>query len=90
MKMRSYYLGELTWPDVKEFLAVHDVAIDTLVVADFEENFLDRIKKLMDMNKFRIPIEPVDYTLKEFKEVKKRKNAFIIEVVEKGKVMYES
>jgi len=27
MKMRSYYLGELTWPDVKEFLAVHDVAV---------------------------------------------------------------
>jgi creatinine amidohydrolase/Fe(II)-dependent formamide hydrolase-like protein len=27
MKMRSYYLGELTWPDVKQFLAVHDVAI---------------------------------------------------------------
>lgn len=27
MKMRSYYLGELTWLDVKEFLAWHDVAI---------------------------------------------------------------
>lgn len=27
MKMRSYYLGELTWPDVKEFLAVHGVAV---------------------------------------------------------------
>ena len=27
MKMRSYYLGELTWPDVKQFLAVHDVAV---------------------------------------------------------------
>jgi len=27
MKMRSYYLGELTWPDVKDFLTVHDVAV---------------------------------------------------------------
>ncbi len=27
MKMRSYYLGELTWPDMKEFLAVHDLAV---------------------------------------------------------------
>ena len=27
MKMRSYYLGELTWPDVKGFLEVHDVAV---------------------------------------------------------------
>lgn len=64
--------------------------VDILVVADFEEGFLDRIKKLMDMNKFRIPVEPVGYTPEEFKEMKKRKNAFIIEVVEKGKVMYES
>jgi len=27
MKMRSYYLGELTWPDVKEFLKMHDLAV---------------------------------------------------------------
>jgi creatinine amidohydrolase/Fe(II)-dependent formamide hydrolase-like protein len=27
MKMRSYYMGELTWVDVKEFLSKHDVAI---------------------------------------------------------------
>lgn len=27
MKMRSYYVGELTWPDVKEFLAVHNTTI---------------------------------------------------------------
>jgi len=27
MKMRSYYLGELTWLDVKEFLATHNVAV---------------------------------------------------------------
>ena len=27
MKMRSYYLGELTWPDVKDFLTEHDVAV---------------------------------------------------------------
>jgi hypothetical protein len=33
MKMRSYYLGELTWPDIKQFLAVHDVAVVPLEVA---------------------------------------------------------
>ena len=27
MKMHSYYLGELAWPDVKQFLTVHDVAV---------------------------------------------------------------
>lgn len=64
--------------------------IDILVVADFEENFLDRIKKLMDLNKFRIPIEPLGYTPEEFNEMKNRKNAFIMEVLEKGRVMYKS
>jgi len=27
MNLRSYYLGELAWPDVKEFLSMHDVAV---------------------------------------------------------------
>ncbi len=27
MKLRSYYLGELTWLDIKEFLTQHDVAV---------------------------------------------------------------
>jgi creatinine amidohydrolase/Fe(II)-dependent formamide hydrolase-like protein len=27
MKMRSYYLGELTWIDIKEFLTMHNVVI---------------------------------------------------------------
>jgi len=62
--------------------------VDVLVVADFEEGFLDRIKTLMDMNNFGIPIEPVGYTLEEFHEMKQRGNAFILEVLEKGKVMY--
>lgn len=42
----------------------------------------------MDMNKFGIPIEPVGYIPEEFKEMKRRKNAFILEVMDKGKVMY--
>jgi predicted nucleotidyltransferase len=62
--------------------------VDILVVADFQEDFLDRIRRLMDMNRFGIPIEPVGYTLEEFREMKMRKNAFILEVLEKGKVMY--
>jgi hypothetical protein len=62
--------------------------IDILVVAEFQESFLDRIAKLMNINKFGIPIEPVGYTLEEFRDMKRRKNAFILEVMKKGKVMY--
>ncbi len=62
--------------------------IDILVVADFKEGFLDRIKGLMDINTFKIPIEPIGYTPNEFKEMMEKKNPFIMEVMEKGKVMY--
>ena len=69
--------------------------IDILVVADFKEPFLDRIRTLMDLNTFKIPIEPVGYMpkcmhAKEFNEMKNRKNPFIMEVLEKGKVVYKS
>jgi len=64
--------------------------IDILVVADFKEPFLDRIRTLMDMNTFKIPVEPVGYTPEEFTQMRKRKNPFIMEVLEKGKTMYKS
>jgi len=64
--------------------------IDILVVADFKEDFLDRIGTLMNLNTFKIPIEPVGYTPEEFNRMKNRKNPFIIEVLEKGKVLYKS
>lgn len=64
--------------------------VDILVVAGFKESFLDRIKTLMDINKFKIPIEPIGYTPQEFHEMRRKKNPFILEVIEKGKVMYKS
>lgn len=64
--------------------------VDILIVAGFKEPFLDRIRTLMDINTFKIPIEPVGYTVKEFFEMKRKKNPFIIEVLEKGKIIYKS
>lgn len=63
--------------------------IDILVVANFKEKFLDRIRTLMDINTFKIPIEPVGYTPEEFSEMKEKGNPFIIDVVEKGRIMYK-
>ncbi len=62
--------------------------IDILVVANFKEDFLERIKLLMDLNKFNIPIEPIGYTKEEFEEMKKN-NLFIEEVIKKGKILYK-
>ncbi len=63
--------------------------VDILVVADFKEDFLDRIRVLMDLNRFGIPIGPVGYTPSEFEETRRRwGNAFILEALEKGKILY--
>jgi len=64
--------------------------IDILVIADFKEELLDRIKLLMELNTFKIPIEPVGYTPEEFKHMKAEGNRFIMEVIEKGKILYRS
>jgi predicted nucleotidyltransferase len=61
--------------------------IDLLVVADFKEGFLDRIKALMKLNRFGIPVEPIGYTPEEFEEMK-GKNPFIEDVLRKGKVLF--
>jgi len=63
--------------------------VDIMVVADFDESFLDRIRRLMDLNIFRIPVEPIGYRLEEFSEMMRRGNPFITEVMEKGRVMYK-
>ncbi|MGF3573219.1 MAG: nucleotidyltransferase domain-containing protein [Candidatus Bathyarchaeia archaeon] len=64
--------------------------VDIIVVADFKEDFLDRIGTLMKLNTFGIPIEPIGYTLEEFEEMKRLGNPFILEVLEKGKILYKS
>ena len=62
--------------------------IDIMVIADFQATFLDRIKLLLDLNRFRLPIEPVGYTGKEFERMKQAGNRFIREVADRGKVLY--
>lgn len=62
--------------------------VDVVVVADFRESFHDRIKLLMRLNEFGIPIEPVGYTGEEFEEMRNKGNPFILEVLEKGRTLY--
>ena len=63
--------------------------IDLMVSADFKASFLDRIKLLLDLNRLGLPIEPVGYTVEEFRKMKQEGNPFIEEVVAKGKVLYQ-
>ena len=64
--------------------------IDIMVIADFEIGFLDRIRLLLDLNRFDLPIEPVGYTLAELEKMKQARNPFIAEVMAQGKVLYQT
>ncbi|MCL7396004.1 MAG: nucleotidyltransferase domain-containing protein [Thaumarchaeota archaeon] len=65
--------------------------VDMVVVADFKESFLDRIKLLLDLNdEIKLPLEPVGYTVDEFSKMFLEGNSFILEVVEKGRILYLS
>lgn len=65
--------------------------VDLIVVADFEEPFLDRIKVLLDLNDgIGLPLEPIGYTPEEFQKMKEEGNLFIREVLETGKILYGS
>lgn len=64
--------------------------IDLLVVAAFNQPFLDRIKVLLSMNQESMPVEPVGYTAEEFLEMVGRRNPFVTEVIATGKILYRT
>jgi len=62
---------------------------DLLVIADFDEQYLDRIKKLLDiLSEIPLEIEPHPYTLQEALEMLKRGNPIIVDALEEGIVLY--
>jgi predicted nucleotidyltransferase len=63
--------------------------IDIMVIADFQVGFLDRIKLLLDLNHFGLPIEPIGYTGEEFRAMKQARNPFLVQVLDTGKMMYQ-
>ncbi len=63
--------------------------VDILVVADFQEPFLDRIKLLLDLNDgIGLPLEPVGYTPEEFRRMRGEGSRFIQEVLKDGRILY--
>lgn len=62
--------------------------VDLIVIGDWQQDFLDRIKVLLDMNEFGLPLEPIGYTEQEFEQIADEGNRFISEVITTGKVVY--
>lgn len=63
--------------------------VDILVVAEFKEEYLDRIPVLQRFNRWRLPLEPLGLTPKEFGDMKARGNPALLRALEEGKVLYQ-
>lgn len=62
---------------------------DTVVIADFKEKYLDRIKRVLELlGDVQLNIEPHPYTLAEAVEMLKKGNPLIVDAVSEGIVLY--
>lgn len=59
-----------------------------IVIGDWQQDFLARIKVLLDMNEFGLPLEPIGYTEQEFEQMDSEGNLFITEIIAIGKIVY--
>lgn len=63
--------------------------VDIIVIANFSEPFLDRIRLLLDLNEnIGLPLEPIGYTPEEFQKMRKNGNPFVEEVLKNCVVLY--
>jgi len=64
---------------------------DILVIADFEEKYLDRIGRILEITKdLAVNVEPHPYTLEEAIEMLKKGNPIIVDALSEGVVLYAS
>ena len=64
---------------------------DLLVIADFEERYLDRIKMILDiLEDIPLAIEPHPYTLDEALSMLRKGNPTVIDALEEGKILYST
>jgi len=63
---------------------------DILIVGDFKERYLDRIKMILEvLDDVKLPIEPHPYTLAEAREMLRKGNPTIVDALSEGIVLYE-
>lgn len=62
---------------------------DLLIIADFDENYLERLKSILDcLGDVKLPVEPHPYTINEALEMLRKGNPAIIDALENGVILY--
>ena len=63
--------------------------LDLIIVGEFKERFIDRIGKIIELNKSDLEIDVMVYTEEEFQKMIKERRPFIEQALEEGIVVYE-
>ena len=64
---------------------------DILVIAEFQEKYLDRIARILDLlSDLPVEVEPHPYTLEEAIQMLLRGNPTIVDAIEEGVILYQS
>ncbi|MHA1413222.1 MAG: nucleotidyltransferase domain-containing protein [Promethearchaeota archaeon] len=63
--------------------------IDLIIIGYLDDNFFNRIGKVLDLVPPNIELEPLVYTPKEFEKMKENENPFILNVLEEGIILYK-
>ncbi len=64
---------------------------DILIIADFKERYLDRLKTVLEMvDNVSLEIEPHPYTMEEVLEMLEKGNPIIVDALEEGKILYST
>lgn len=64
--------------------------LDIIVIKDTDEAFVKRLRNIGLLVKPKVACDLIVYTNEEIEFMKKEKRSFIIEVLEKGKVIYDA
>ncbi len=63
--------------------------VDIIVIADWKQDFLARIKTLLEIDRCGLPIQPLGYTEEEIELMLLGGNRFITEAMASSKVLYD-
>jgi len=64
--------------------------IDILIIGDFEDPYLERLRKLLEMTEnISDPVEPHPYRLNEALKMLEAGNAIIVDALEEGVVIFD-
>jgi predicted nucleotidyltransferase len=64
--------------------------IDLLIIKETDRPFAERIGDVLSLCDYSIPLEPLVYTPEEFARMCAENNPFIEQVLQEGKIIYES